>query len=298
MIISTNVPALKTYASMSRANKLVSQSSPRLSSGKKLINASDNPAGSAIAKKLQNQTEGTKIASDNSSNGIALIQTAEGALTEVQNMITRIRELSVQAATETLDNDDRAKIQNEVNQLYDEINAISNKTEYNQMKLLNGEASDMYVGKLDASLPAITDPRRGIVLQVGANQHMEFQVIIPSMKADVVFGGSDMNLSTDANGLSAREHAGNLIELCDQATSYVSIARAQLGAYQNRLEFTVLSLDNSSEQMERSLSRIVDVDMAAEMIEYSKNNVILQAGMSIMAQANQRPQSVLQLLGR
>lgn len=297
MKIATNVPALHTYNAMASADKRLAKSSAKLSTGKKILKASDNPSASAIGKKLSNQTNGTKIASDNSSNGIALIQTAEGALDQIHAMIQRMRELSVQASNGTLDDvseGDHAKIQMEVDQLTEEIDAIINKTEYNNIKLLSGEVGDTYVGKFGDTNQG--DSRKGLSVQVGANQNMELSIVIASIKTKDIF--SSVANEIPIINVSTQENAQKAISICDEGLLYVSEARAKLGAYQNRLEFTVLSLDNASEQMERSLSLIRDTDMAEEMIEYSKNNVIAQAGISILAQANQRPQMLLQLIGR
>lgn len=214
----------------------------KLASGFKINKAGDDAAGLAISEKMRGQIAGLNMATKNATDGISLIQTAEGALNETHSMLQRIRELSVQAANDTNTDEDRQKLQLEVDNLLEGIQSIANNTQFNTKKLLNGST-------LNAMSP--------VTLQIGAN---------------------------DAIGTT------------DNAISIVSGMRAQLGAYQNRLEHTINNLGSTSENLTTAESRIRDTDMAKEMMDFTKNNLLMQVSQSMMAQANQFPAQILKML--
>ena len=263
----------------------------RLSSGLRINSAGDDAAGLAIAQKMQTQVRGLEQANRNSMDGISLIQTAEGALNEVHSMLQRMRELSVQAANGTMEIEDRKTIQEEIDQLLEEIERTATETEYNKKKLLNGEFGG---GK------------GGLDLQIGANEDQMMNVEIGDMtaealglKVEVKDGAGNSHTPPIYKTLDVSENqeaAQNAITTIDDAIAKVSETRSKLGAYQNRLEHVVANLGVATENMTESMSRIQDADMAKEMAEYTKHNILAQAGNSMLAQANQRPQQILQLL--
>ncbi len=268
MKISSNIPAMMGVNYLNRANTKASQAMQRLSSGLKINSAGDDAAGLAIAQKLSIQQEGISKASDNAMNGISLIQTAEGALNEVHDMLNRVRELTVQGRTGSLGDDDKQKIQEEIDALLDEIKSTAKNTEYNGIKIL--------------------DTKEDIILQIGANANQIVNVTGKEIKLDQTLEHlKDFSIFNEN-----QEHLNNI----DKAIAQTSEIRGKLGAYQNRLEHTVANLGVSEENMTSSLSRIYDADMAEEMTNYTQYNVISQSAISMLAQANQRPQQVLQLL--
>lgn len=266
MKISSNITATMTIANLNKANTSANTVMQRLSSGLKINSAKDNPAGLAIARKLSTQVAGLNQANDNAMNGISLIQTAEGALNEVHSMLNRIRELSVQGTNGVLTENEQEKIQTEIDALLEEIETTGKNTEFNKISILN------------------TD--NDIMIQIGANANQNMVII-----------GKDINLkqTTDIiDGLSLKDD--DILQKIDDAVEMTSNIRGNLGAYQNRLEHTVSNLGVSEENMTASLSRIQDADMAEEMTNYTQYNVITQSGIAMLAQANQRPQQILQLL--
>lgn len=272
MVVNTNVLALNSHRALKSVGNMQAKSSARLSSGQKINTAADDAAGLAISEKMRGQIRGLDMASKNSQDGISMVQTAEGGMTEISNMVQRVRELTVQAANDSNESGDREKIANEVNQLLEEIDAMAGKVEFNGKKLINGDYAST---KLH--------------LQVGANagQKIEFNV----GNLDKASLGLD---SLDYTGTG--EDIGNQLTAIDNAITTISNERAKLGAVQNRLEYTIKSLDISSENLSASESRIRDTDMAKEMMNMTKANVLQQASTSMLSQANQAPQNVLQLL--
>ena len=266
MKISSNIIASMTVAHMNKANNKASTAMERLSSGLKINSASDDPAGLAIAKKLNTQVKGLKQANQNVMNGISMIQAAEGALSEVHAMLNRLKELNVQSQTDALTDEDIEKIQAEVDALIEEIETTSKNTEYNKIPLLNSD--------------------NNIMLQIGANAYQEMEIDGKSIKLQQVV---DILGTTKIND-------ADMSEKIDEAIAKTSEIRGILGAAQNRLEHTTANLAVSEENMISSLSRVQDTDMAEEMTNYTQQNVISQAGMAMLAQANQRPMQVLQLL--
>ena len=373
MRINYNVSAMLSNNALSTNDDLLSKSLERLSSGLKINHAKDNPAGLAMSKRMNAQIEGLSVANQNASDGVSIIEIADGAMTEISEMLQRINELSVKAANGTMSDTDRATVQDEVKQLKEEITRISDVTEFNGQKLLNGEydlkgytnkqevkvnyySTDVPVKEYTIkSIPLTKDADGNIVLdgdvtfgdgfpdaktlktelkddlltitgengfemrldvsgtlngaqtgttvkdlkinatgigamrlQIGANEHQVLEVNIPAV--------SLQNMGIENVDVSTAEGADDAIDRVDGAIKYVSSVRGRLGAFQNRLESTINSLDITSENMTSAYSRIMDVDMAEEMTSYSTYQILAQAGTSMLAQANERPSQVLQLL--
>lgn len=378
MRINYNVSAMLSNNALANNDSLLSQSLERLSSGLKINHAKDNPAGLAMAKRMNAQIEGVSTASQNASDGISVIEIADGALGEVADMLQRMNELAVKSANETMTDDDRAMIQQEIAQLKEEVTRVSETTQFNGQNLLDGEfankgyastpdikvnsyssevapgeytiqaltvskkvengvetytvdnfeggkgfpakdntytemkdgiltikskSGDGFEMKLDLSSQLTADPAAqytatsvsidvtgigSMRLQIGANEGQVLEMDIPAMNLK--------NMGIEKLDVSTKAGADDGIDRIKGAISYVSNVRGKLGAYQNRLESTVNSLDITNENMTSAYSRIMDVDMAEEMTNYTTYQVLTQAGTSMLAQANERPSQVLQLL--
>lgn len=375
MRINYNVSAMLANNALANNDNLLAQSLERLSSGLKINHAKDNPAGLAMAKRMNAQIEGVSIAGQNASDGISVIEIADGALGEVSDMLQRMNELAVKSANGIMTEQDRETIQEEIAQLKEEVVRISETTEFNGQKLLNGEFSlkgycnraDITVNSYSDEVPTktytitalplarenadgtgdyvldgdivlgdefpdkdnitasikdnlltlknssgfemtldvsemdlnntvsdakpLTIDATGIGpmrLQVGANEGQILAVNVPVI--------SLKNMGIERLDVSTKDGALDGIDRIDGAIKYISKVRGRLGAYQNRLESTVNSLNVTNENMTAAYSRIMDVDMAEEMTQYTTNQVLTQAGTSMLAQANERPSQVLQLL--
>ena len=280
MVINTNILALNSHRAMKNVGAVQAQASARLSSGLRINSAADDAAGLAISEKMRAQIRGLDMASKNAQDGSSLVQTAEGGMQQIDNMIQRMRELAVQSANDTNEDEDRKKIQLEVNNLLEEIGNMSERVQFNKKVLLNG------------SILMIS-------LQVGANSGTAGG-LAPDGSANVInFSIAPLNLSgLSLTGLKIDTHsdATAAISTLDSALGIVTSERAKLGAIQNRLEYTMKSLGISSENLSASESRIRDADMAKEMMTLTKTNVLSQAATSMLAQANQAPQNILTLL--
>lgn len=304
MIINHNIPALNTYRQLTGNNTQVSKNMEKLSSGLKINRAGDDAAGLAISEKMRAQIRGLDMATKNAQDGISLIQTAEGALNETHAILQRMRELAVQSANDTNeDNVDRAALQAELDELLSEIDRIANDTEFNTKKLLNGDLAKPAAAGSGASGAADTG---GLVFHIGANEGQNIRLHINSMKSEAlgrVAAGSGsgavaakMISALKENGITSQSNADEAISVINDAINQVSTERSKMGAYQNRLEHTINNLGASSENLSAAESRIRDVDMAKEMMAFTKNNILSQASQAMLAQANQMPQGVLQLL--
>ena len=269
MVIQHNLASMNTNRQLGITTKKQAKSSEKLSSGYKINRSADDAAGLTISEKMRCQIRGLDQSSDNASNGISLIQVAEGALNETHSILQRMNELATQAANDTNTTADREAIQSEINQLSSEITRISSTTQFNSMNLIDGK----FTGKS---------------LQVGAICGQAITISIDSMDAAA--------LSVDALKMTSFTNAGAAMSDIQNAISVVSTQRSALGALQNRLEHSIANVDNISENTQAAESRIRDTDMAEEMVEYSKNNILAQAGQSMLAQANQSTQGVLSLL--
>lgn len=270
MIINTNLSAMNAYNNLNKTNNDLSKSLERLSSGLRINRAADDAAGLAISQTMQAQVNGLDQATRNSQDGISLIQTAEGGLNEIQSMLQRMRELTIQASNSTYSASDVSNIQAEMDQLSSEIDHISG-TKFNGVDLISSSAAQ-------------------ITIQTGANQGDQLLLDLSKVKGDTTtLGVGSLSLAVGANDAS--------ITALDSALSYVSTARAYLGANQNRLEHTINNLTTTQENLTAAESRIKDVDMATEMSNFTRDQILSQAGTAMLAQANQQPQSVLKLLG-
>ena len=274
MVVQHNLTAANTNRQLGITTNGLQKSTEKLSSGYKINRAADDAAGLSISEKMRNQIRGLNKASDNAQDGISLVQTAEGALNEVHSMLQRMSELAVQSANGTNATTDREALNDEVIQLKTEIQRVASTTQFNKMGILDGTFSS----------------NANKSLQVGANANQTITIAISALKSVVASSLSvALKIGTATNAQSAITTVQNSIEK-------LSKLRSKLGAVQNRLEHTVANLDNISENTQSAESRIRDTDMAEEMVQYSKNNILQQAGQSMLAQANQANQGVLSLL--
>ena len=274
MVVQHNVTAMNANRQLGITTGIQSKSSEKLSSGYKINRAADDAAGLAISEKMRRQVRGLNQASANAQDGISAVQTAEGALNEVHDMLQRMNELATKAANDTLTSDDRNYIKSEMKALTSEIDRTSAATEFNNQKLLNGT----FTGKK---------------LQVGTETTDDDVIEISIKKMSATGIGLSVGDDIDVSSNSAAQTA--LTQIKDAIIS-VSTQRSDLGAIQNRLEHTIKNLDNVAENTQAAESQIRDTDMAAEMVKYSNNNILAQAGQSMLAQANQTNQGVLSLL--
>lgn len=365
MRINFNASAVIANNALNRNDNRLQESLARLSSGLKVVNAKDNPSGLAMSKRMNAQIKGLDQASDNSSDGISIIEIADGAMSEMHDILQRINELSVKSATGTITDDDRQMIEDESAQLKEELTRISKTVEFNGQTILDGSfdlrgysdnadakvayysdeilagrytITDLQVSyKADGTIDKVTSFAGGtgfpvdaavtsvdgniatitgsgsfelklrltnttqfqnlnldlegfgaMDMQTGANEGQQLAIRIPKMSLENM-GISEIDLTT-------QDGASEAIAKVDNAIKYVSSCRSRLGAYQNRLEHTINNLDISSENMTAAYSRIMDVDMAEEMTEYTTVQILSQASTSMLAQANERPSQVLQLL--
>ena len=270
MVVQHNLSAMNTNRQMGVVSSSLQKSTEKLSSGYKINRAGDDAAGLSISEKMRSQIRGLNKASSNAQDGISLIQVAEGALNETHSILQRMNELATQAANDTNTSVDRTAIKNEMDQLTSEINRIQSTTQFNTMNLLDGSFSSKN-------------------LQVGALSGQTIKISVTKMSAS--------NIGVSGLSVSSNVKAGAAMSKIQLAIQSVSSQRSKLGAIQNRLEHTINNLNTTSENTSAAESRIRDTDMASEMVEYSKNNILQQAGQSMLAQANQANQGVLSLLG-
>ncbi len=276
MRINNNIAALNTHRALGKNVGGLEKSLERLSSGKRINRASDDAAGLAISQKMEAQIVGLRQASRNSLDGVSMIQTAEGALNEVHSMLQRMRELSVQGANGIYQQNDLDAMADEIVQLEAQIQKISEDTEFNGIKLLNGPEG------------------KEIKLQVGANQGENIILKMEEFQIGVV----KLEINGAIKSDSKSDELDKAIKTYNNAIERVSKVRSTLGAIQNRLEHTISNVDNSAENLTAAKSRIEDLDMALEMSNFTKLSVLQQASTSMLSHANNLPQSVLQLLQR
>ena len=281
--IATNVSALNSYRNLSANQNDVSKSLEKLSSGLRINRAADDAAGLAISEGLRSQVNGLNVAARNAQDGISVIQTAEGALTEVHSILQRVRDLAVQAGSDSNNADSRTAIHTEVTQLVEELGRIADGTNFNGIQLLDGTAGANDDGVLS--------------FQVGADGSAASQITVNLGSADIKTLAAGLKTAiVDTDGFATPTLSAATITRVDTAIKSVSSARADLGAVQNRFESTINSLQVSAENLSAAKSRIADTDMAAEMVKYTAANILQQAGTAMLAQANQSGQGVLQLL--
>ena len=274
MVVQHNLQAANTNRQLGITTSAQAKSTEKLSSGYKINRAADDAAGLSISEKMRSQIRGLNKASSNAQDGVSLVQTAEGALNETHSILQRMNELATQAANGTNTSVDRSAIRAELDQLTSEINRIQSTTQFNTMNLLDGTFS------------GATNQMK---LQVGALSGQSIDFSIANMCATKIGLKKTLSVSTFTK-------AGSYMKSVQDAIEVVSKQRSAMGAIQNRLEHTIANLDTTSENTQSVESRIRDTDMASEMVTYSKNNILAQAGQSMLAQANQSTQGVLSLL--
>lgn len=283
MVVQHNLQAANTNRMLGANVKAVSKSTEKLSSGYQVNRAADDAAGLSISEKMRNQIRGINQSVKNAEDGVSLIQTAEGNMSEIHSILQRMGELATKAANDVNASVDRKAIQDEIGELAKEIDSISTKAAFNGTKLLDGSFNNKQ-------------------LQVGAVAGENMAITISSMSATRLFGAKGSviagNTSRTGDKLNMFSHAkaASAMSLITSAIKTVSAARSLLGAKQNRLEYTIDNLENYSENLTSAESQIRDTDMATEMTNYTKNNILQQAAQSMLAQANQSTQGVLSLL--
>lgn len=283
MVVQHNLQAANTNRMLGANVKAVSKSTEKLSSGYQVNRAADDAAGLSISEKMRNQIRGINQSVKNAEDGVSLIQTAEGNMSEIHSVLQRMGELATKAANDVNESVDRKAIQDEIGELAQEIDSISTKAAFNGTKLLNGTFSNKQ-------------------LQVGAVAGENMSITISSMSATRLFGAKGSEIATNTSTISTKLNmfshakAASAMTLITSAIKTVSAARSLLGAKQNRLEYTIDNLENYSENLTSAESQIRDTDMATEMTNYTKNNILQQAAQSMLAQANQSTQGVLSLL--
>jgi flagellin len=285
MIINHNLSAMFAQRELKNTNLNLTKDMEKLSSGLRINRAGDDASGLAVSEKMRSQIRGLNQASRNASNGISLIQTTEGYLQETQDILHRIRELAVQSANGIYTAEDRMQIQVEISQLVDEVDRIASHAQFNGMNLLTGRFA------FEGGENTVT---ASMWLHIGANMDQRERVYIGTMTAQSLKLRSNQN---DIITMSTPADANRNIGVVDVALKQVSKQRADLGAYQNRLEHAVRGIDIGAENLQAAESRIRDTDMAHQMVDYVKNQILVQTGTAMLAQANTKTQSVLQLLG-
>lgn len=268
--INQNISAMNTHRQLVHTDRQLSASLERLSSGLRINRAADDSAGLAISQRLRSQVAGLGMASQNAEQAKNMVQSAEGFLNEIHNMLGRMRELAVQSASDTVDDTNRASLQAEFTELRSEIDRISTSAEYNNQKLLDGTFSAKQ-------------------FQVGPNGDADNTITFS------IDGVSSSAMSIDATTIATRAGAISAMTELTDAIDYVSGVRSNLGTVQNRLAYTVASVDNAAENLSSSESTIRDLDISAEISLFTKSQILVQAGMAMLAQANAAPQNVLSL---
>lgn len=285
MVINHNMSAMYANRQLDLSGVSLSKDMEKLSSGMRINRAGDDASGLAVSEKMRSQIRGLNQASRNASDGISFIQTSEGYLQETTDIIQRIRELAVQSSNGIYTDEDRMQIQVEVSSLVSEVDRIASVAQFNGMNMFTGRfAQATGENSVTASL----------WFHIGANMDQRTQVFIGTMTATalgLIEVGSQTKLT-----LGTPEDANRAIGTLDESLRMINKQRADLGAYQNRLEFTVKGLDNGAENLQASESRIRDANMASSMVEFTKNSILQQAGTAMLAQANSQSQNVLSLL--
>jgi flagellin len=279
MIINHNMSALFANRVLKFQNWEVNKNIEKLSSGLRINRAGDDASGLAVSEKLRSQIRGLNQAERNIENAVSFIQVSEGYLAETHDILHRVRELAVQSANGIYSDEDRMQIQVEVSQLVDEVNRIASHAQFNGMNLLTGAFANPALGGTEL---------RTMYFQVGANMDQRERVFIGTMTAQA--------LGLQGTSISTPDKANQAIGMVDAAMKQVSKQRADLGAYQNRFEMAAKGVSIAAENMQAAESLIRDVDMASEIVQFMKNQILVQTGTAMLAQANLKPQSVLQLL--
>lgn len=284
MVINHNMSAMFAQNYLKNVGNEVDKNMEKLSSGLRISRAGDDASGLAVSEKMRSQIRGLQQASKNIENGVSLIQTTEGYLSETQEITQRLRELAVQSANGIYTSEDRMQIQVEVSQLIDEIDRIASHAQFNSMNLLQGDFARETTGEAAGAM----------WIQVGANMDQRERLYIGTMTSEAL-GMKQFGTDKILN-LASSDDANQAIGVLDEALKTISKQRADLGAYQNRFEHARKGVDVGAENIQASESRIRDLDMADEMVKYTKNSILVQASTAMLAQANSRPQGALQLL--
>jgi flagellin len=283
MIINHNMSAINANRVLGNSQAEIQKDLEKLSSGQRINKAADDASGLAVSEKMRSQIRGLNQAGQNIQNGISFIQTTEGYLQETQDIVHRVRELAVQASNGIYTQSDRQNIQVEVSQLVDEVNRVASHAQFNTMNLLTGAFAK--------------EGGKGLQIQVGANVDQNKSIFIGTMNAAALGLESQSAQGRQAISLAAPDSANLAIATLDGAINKITKQRADLGAYQNRFEMAYKGISIAGENLTASESRIRDVDMASQMVSYTKNNILSQAGTAMLAQANVSTRSVTQLLG-
>jgi flagellin len=285
MVINHNMSAMFANRNLGVTSSGLTKDMEKLSSGERINRAGDDASGLAVSEKMRAQIRGLNQASENAQNGISFIQTTEGYLQETTDIMQRIRELAVQASNGIYSDEDRMQIQVEVSALVSEVDRIASAAQFNGMNMLTGRFAQ----------PTGENVVTGSMwFHIGANMDQRMQVFIGTMTAEAL-GVREIGTGDKIN-LAAPDDANHAIGVIDEALKRINKQRADLGAYQNRMEYAVRGLDIGAENLQASESRIRDTDMAAQMVEFTKNSVLQQAGTAMLAQANTQSQNVLSLL--
>jgi len=292
MRIQHNITALNSHRNLTNNNSALTKNLEKLSSGYRINRAGDDAAGLAISEKMRAQITGLETAQKNANDGISLVQTAEGALTEVHSMLNRMVELATQAATGTYSSANRAEMQKEVKAMQSEIDRISKTSNFNGTTLFSNFTAANGASSVTITVAGVAKSVDGatVKIHVGETSSDECQITITLAKMD------STGLGVGSLDISDRNAAQLAINDINDAIDFVSSLRSDFGALQNRLEHTINNLGVQTENISAAESRIRDVDMAKEMMAYTKNNILVQASQAMLAQANQVPQGVLQLL--
>lgn len=284
MIINHNMSAMFAQRQQGANNREVQGNIEKLSSGLRINSAGDDASGLAVSEKMRSQIRGLNQASENALNGISFIQTTEGYLQESQDILQRMRELAVQSANGIYTSEDRMQIQVEISQLVDEIDRIASHAQFNGMNLLTGR-----FGREDGNNIVTAS----MYFHIGANMDQRERVYIGTMTAQALGVRTQQEIMT----ISTPDAANSSIGILDAALRRVNKQRADLGAYQNRLSMAIEGIDIAAENLQAAESRIRDADIAEEVVDYTKNQILVQSSTAMLAQANTQSQSVLQLLG-
>jgi len=286
MVINHNMSALYANRLLKFKEWDVNKDIEKLSSGQRINKAGDDASGLAVSEKLRSQVRGLNQAGKNIENAISFIQTSEGYLAETHDIMHRMRELAVQSANGIYTDEDRMQIQVEVSQLVDEVNRIASQAQFNGMNILTGAFAGPQTGGTEV---------RQMFFQVGANMDQRKRVFIGTMTAQAL-GLQGTQGGTQSISISSPEMANRAIGIVDNAMKQISKQRADLGAYQNRFEMAAKGVAVAAENMTAAESLIRDTDIAQQMVEYTKDQILTQSGTAMLAQANLKPRSVLQLL--
>ena len=286
MIINHNMSAIYTQRQLGINDNNIQKDIEKLSSGLRINRAGDDAAGLAVSEKMRSQIRGLYRAAQNGQDGISFIQSTEGYLQNTQDILQRIRELAVQSANGIYTMEDRMQIQVEVSQLVDEIDRIASHAQFNGLNMLTGRFAR---GEVEGQVIA-----GSMWFHIGANMDQRERVYIGTMTSAGI--GVKNPVTNEIVSISTPDKANQAIGTIDMALKKVNKQRADLGAYQNRLEYAVKGLEQAAENLQSAESRIRDTNMASQMVEYTKNNILIQSATAMLTQANQKTQSILQLL--